>query len=325
MTGKNSKIKLAIDLMGGDNEPTERLRAVRRFAEQNPQVPIKLFVTSQFAVKRQKKLSNLGSTVEIITTEQAVAMDASPLQFFKQKQNSSMSLAIKSLADGVAEVALTAGNTAAVVAFSRSWLTPEEASDRPALATVIPGEPKSSLLLDVGATLDYCADDLLRLAQLGSVAATHYLDCEEMPRIALLNVGIEHLKGNDTIQQADRLLKKSDLNYIGFCEGNHLFSGYADVICCDGFVGNVTLKACEGLLQWVAQSNTQAGSSNRFCRFISGKSITKSPKLNTNQYNGALLLGLKACVVKAHGSSDEDSFYAAIKKALTYAQGRKQK
>lgn len=329
MTNENNTITLAIDLMGGDNNPITRLQAVHRFVERHQEVQIKLFVTSRFSIKQQQELSTLNPRIEVIVTEQAVAMDASPLQFFKQKQTSSMSLAIKSLADGEADIALTAGNTAAVVAFARSWLAPLEASDRPALATIIPGEPKPSLLLDVGATLDYRADDLLRLAQLGSMAATRYLDCGDKPSVALLNVGMEHLKGSDTIQQADRLLNKSDLNYLGFCEGNHLFNGHADVICCDGFVGNITLKACEGLLHWVsqqAQATDKPKSSGWFARLANKQTTTEpSPKLNANQYNGALLLGLNGCVVKAHGNSDGDSFYAAIKKALTYIKGWNQK
>ena len=244
-------------------------------------------------------------------------MDESPLLALRKKRLSSLSMAVKAVADDEADAILTAGNSGALVAFAKYWLKSLPPIERPALATVLPGWPKPTLLLDVGATLEYTAEDLYGLAEMGAQVAPHLLNCGNHPEVALLNVGTEHIKGHDTVQQADRLLQQSELNYLGFCEGTHLFKGYADVICCDGFVGNITLKACEGLMQQLQQKPQlkwwQKILPARFWQF-------NDVNFNPAQYNGALLLGLEGLVVKAHGNSDEADFYHALVRTAAYTQ-----
>ena len=281
---------------------------------------VQLFVEEGFYLSHSEALTGLSSRIHVIKSPQQVVMSDTPFQVLKHKRDSSLSLAVKSVADGVSDAILTAGNTGALVAFAKTWLKPCGEIERPALATILPGQPKPTLLLDVGATLEYRSDDLFDLAHLGAQAASRLLGCGDSPEVALLNVGTEHMKGNDTVQQADRLLQDSELNYIGFCEGTHLFEGFADVICCDGFVGNITLKACEGMMTMMSQSGENMGSSSLRKMFKSLMASISGLNYNPSQYNGALLLGLDACVVKSHGNCDSKGFYAAIERAVSYLE-----
>ena len=302
---------IAIDLMGGDDDPLSRLRALKKYLASHHAVSFKVFVMQSFVEANPSTFTDLPQQISIVTTEDVISMDESPLVALRKKRLSSMSLAIKSVADKESEGVLTAGNSGALVAFAKYWLKANVMLEKPALATVLPGFPKPTLLLDIGASLEYRADDLYALAELGAQVAPYLLACGERPEVALLNVGTEHIKGHDTVQQADRLLQNSELNYLGFCEGSHLFSGFADVVCCDGFVGNITLKACEGLLHQLHSNRHLNWWQKLFCQF-------NDVNFNPAQYNGALLLGLEGLVVKAHGNSDENGFYHAIVRTAEY-------
>lgn len=307
---------MAVDLMGGDDDPLGRLRAVKKFKASHPHFSINLFINQSFFDEHESHFIHLPAGLTVVISEQAISMAESPLIALRKKRLSSMSMAIKSVADNQADAILTAGNSGALVAFAKYWLKSNAVIERPALATVIPGNPKSTLLLDIGATLEYQADDLYALAELGAQMAPHFLPCGNQPEVALLNVGTEHIKGHDTVQQADRLLQDSDLNYLGFCEGTHLFNGFADVVCCDGFVGNITLKACEGLMQQIQGKQNMPWWKKMFCQF-------NDANFNPAQYNGAILLGLDGLVVKAHGNSDEIGFYHALVKTADYIKNTK--
>ncbi len=306
---------IAIDLMGGDLSPISRLDAIQKFKPQFPSHTLKVFVDNGFNESHKALLGCLSDGDEVIVSEQVISMDESPLVALRKKRLSSMSLSVKAVADHEADAILTAGNSGALVALAKYWLKSEVSIERPALATVLPGIPKPALLLDIGATLEYNAEDLFALAELGAEIAPKLLCCSDNPEVALLNVGTEHIKGHDTVQQADRLLQQSDLNYLGFCEGTHLFKGYADVVCCDGFVGNITLKACEGLMEQI-QNNKPKSWWQRWLQ----KKFWQIDDVNLNpaQYNGALLLGLDGLVVKAHGNSDQDGFYHALVQTANY-------
>ncbi len=313
MTQRNHVI--AIDLMGGDDNPLTRLRAIQKLIQTKPHLQIQLFVGKSFHQEQKTIFQNLPDNISVHLSDDVILMDESPLLALRQKRNSSLSLAIQAVAERKADAVLTAGNSGALVAFAKYWLKMDEVIERPALATVLPGTPKPTLLLDIGATLEYRAEDLFALAELGAKIAPDLLACGTNPEVALLNVGTEHIKGHDTVQQADRLLQTSDLNYLGFCEGSHLFSGYADVVCCDGFVGNITLKACEGLMKNLQNKQQLKWWQKWFCQFI-------DVNLNPAQYNGALLLGLDGLVVKAHGNSDEEGFYHALLRTAEYVNKR---
>ncbi len=316
----NSPVKtIAVDLMGGDPDPGERLKAVKQFVAKNRSIEVMLFVDEQHHQSNATTYSGLESQqIHVIIAPQQVAMDDAPYQALRSKKNSSMSLAVKAVADGAADAVLTAGNTGALVVFAKAWLPSLSDVDRPALATVLPGDPKPTLLLDVGATLDYRAEDLFNLARLGVLAADQMLACGAQPEVALLNVGTEHIKGSDTIRQADHMLQNADLNYIGYCEGNHIFEGYADVVICDGFVGNTMLKACEGLMSLIAQNKSPLGQRSARGGFKKLLASISGFNFSPSQYNGALLLGMDGCVVKSHGGSDCRGFLAALERTKQY-------
>lgn len=308
----NNKIPvIAIDLMGGDDDPLSRLRAIVAFVTTEKSFNINLFVNQSYFDEKSAYFDKLPQSIAVIQSEHSISMDESPLLALRKKRSSSLSMAIKSVADDEADAILTAGNSGALVVFAKYWLKPNAPIERPALATVMPGFPKPTLLLDIGATLEYQAEDLYALAEMGAEVAPKLLDCGDNPEVALLNVGTEHIKGHDTVQQADRLLQGSELNYLGFCEGTHLFKGYADVICCDGFVGNITLKACEGLAQQLQHKQPLKWWQKLLCKF-------NDVNFNPAQYNGALLLGLDGLVVKAHGNSDESDFHHALHRTAEY-------
>lgn len=310
---KNNPI-IAVDLMGGDQSPLLRLLAIEKFIEANPEYQLTVFVDNGFQENNKEKISHLRHALNFVLSDQVISMDESPLIALRKKQQSSMSLSIKAVADKKADACLTAGNSGALVAFSKFWLKSKSRLEKLALATVLPGIPKPTLLLDIGATLEYNAEELFALAEEGAAIAPMLLGCDN-PEVALLNVGTEHIKGHDTVQQADRLMQQSELNYLGFTEGSHLFKGYADVICCDGFVGNITLKACEGVVEQLSVKKVHG----KFRQWLHNK-LCKINDVNLNpaQYNGALLLGLDGIVVKAHGKSNEEDFYHALVQTATY-------
>lgn len=309
-----TKPVIAIDLMGGDQPTINRLLAVKKFINTYPGYQLTVFIDDHFRTDNQGLISQLQQTINFEISQQVISMDESPLKALRTKQQSSMSLSMKAVAEKQADACLTAGNSGALVALSRIWLKTNPGIERPALVTVLPGKPKPTLFLDIGATLEYNAEELYALAEEGAAIAPQLLGCVN-PEVALLNVGTEHIKGHDTVQQADRLLQQSDLNYLGFAEGGHLFKGYADVICCDGFVGNITLKACEGLLEQLTINQAKS----KFKQWLLNK-LYKINDVNFNpaQYNGALLLGLDGIVVKAHGNSNEEGFYHALIQSANY-------
>jgi len=302
---------IAVDLMGGDAPVEQRFDALLQFAKKNPTIDVLVFVAAPFAQQLKQRAHRLPDNWVTEVCASQIMMSESPLAALRNKQDSSLSLSVKALHQHRADALLTAGNTGALVAFSKHWLKLISPIERPALATVLPGKPKPTLLLDVGASLEYRAQDFLNLAELGVQMAPRLMAHVDNPEVALLNVGTEHIKGHDTIQQADRLLQQSSLNYAGFCEGSDLFNGRYDVICCDGFVGNITLKACEGLIKSLQANNPGIN----WRRWIPG---FKTVNLNPAQYNGALLLGLDGLVVKSHGHSDTVAFYHALQRTADY-------
>ena len=309
---------IAVDLMGGDAPVKARFEAVFKFAKKNPMIDVLVYVAAPFAQQLKEQTHRLPDNWVTEVCASQIMMSESPLAALRNKQDSSLSLSVKALQEQRADAILSAGNTGALVAFSKHWLKPISPIERPALATVLPGKPKPTLLLDVGASLEYRAEDFLNLAELGAQMAPRLITGLDNPEVALLNVGTEHIKGHDTIQQADRLLQQSAINYTGFCEGSDLFNGKYDVICCDGFVGNITLKACEGLIKNLQSNNPRLN----WRRWIPG---FKAVNLNPSQYNGALLLGLDGLVVKSHGHSDSEAYYHALQRTADYVSTFKPK
>lgn len=261
--------------------------------------------------------------LQIIDAEDVIEMGERPTQALRSKSRSSMRVALEMVRDGQAQACVSAGNTGALMALARHVLKTLPGVDRPAMVTAIPVSGGSSLLLDLGANVDCTAEQLYQFAVMGSVAAQSL--GIDRPRVALLNVGTESIKGNHQVKVAAQLLQQAvDLNYVGFVEGDGLFRGEADVVVCDGFVGNVLLKSTEGLAQLVSH-RVEALFRRSFLSRLAG--VVAMPLLrqlradmSPVQYNGASFLGLQGLVVKSHGSAGREGFCAAIRRATADVQ-----
>lgn len=246
----------------------------------------------------------------------------------RRKKDSSMRVAIQRVKDGEAQVAVSAGNTGALMAIARYLLKTLDGIDRPAIATQIPNDKGSATtVLDLGANVDCTADHLLQFAVMGS-ALVSVLQDSERPAVGLLNIGEEAIKGSEVIKKTGELLREAgargDLNFYGNVEGNDIFKGVVDIVVCDGFVGNVALKASEGVASMIV-----GGLKSEFKRNIFTKiaAIVAYPVLSAlmkrmdhRRYNGAALLGLRGLVFKSHGSADATAFEHALNRAYDAAR-----
>ncbi|RKF20478.1 phosphate acyltransferase PlsX [Alginatibacterium sediminis] len=319
-----SKLTIAVDAMGGDFGPSITVPASMQALSLHPSLNIKLFGDdSQIKTFLPKSFDN--SRLEIIHSPIQITNDDSPFEVLRQRDGSSMHLAINAVEVKQADACLSAGNTGALMAIARRKLKLISGIERPALISQIPnGKPSPTVLLDLGANTNCDAELLIQFAHMGSVFSKSVLGIDN-PRVALLNIGKESIKGNDVVRQcAQKLRLAPQLNYIGYIEGNRLFDGDADVVVCDGFVGNVALKTAEGLARYMRAQVVGVQSLNPVQRLLSSwirpKVEHNLKKLNPDQYNGASLLGLRAIVVKSHGHADQVSFLQALELCITQSQ-----
>jgi glycerol-3-phosphate acyltransferase PlsX len=254
--------------------------------------------------------------VQIRPTTQEVAMDESPSKALRSKKDSSMRVAIDLVKDGEADACVSAGNTGALMATARFVLKTLPNVDRPAIMTAVPSLHGHTHMLDLGANVDCTAEHLFQFAVMGS-ELVRAVEGIEAPRVALLNIGQEEIKGNEQVKQAHELLVHSSLNYIGYVEGDGIFLDDVDVVVADGFVGNVALKCSEGVAKFIRHS---LGSQFKRTWFTRLAGLAALPILSQfrrtidpRRYNGASLLGLRGIVVKSHGGADEIAFENAIR------------
>jgi len=315
----STSIRLAIDVMGGDFGPRCIIPAVARSLRQIPDLHVLLVGDAEQLDSLCKKHQLPNGRFRCIPATQTILADDSPASVLRGKPDASMRLAIEQVRDGHADGCLSAGNTGALMVLSRSILGTLEGIERPAIMAALPVAGKSCYLLDLGANVDCSALQLFQFALMGSEAARE-LSGMQSPRVGLLNIGSEVNKGSQRVREASELLRASDvLNYIGHVEGDGLFRGEADVVVCDGFVGNVVLKASEGLATYLQAELRQALAGNLLTRCLAP--LLRSalqPMVRRHDpgcYNGASLLGLKGVVVKSHGGADQKAFAAAIERA----------
>jgi glycerol-3-phosphate acyltransferase PlsX len=244
----------------------------------------------------------------------------------RRKKDSSMRLAIEQVKEGRAEAIISSGNTGALMAISRYLLKTLEGIDRPAIATAIPNElGTSTTVLDLGANADCLPINLLQFAQMADVML-RVVDGKSSPSIGLLNIGEEMIKGNEVVKEAGELLRNSQLNFFGNVEGNDIFRGTVDIVVCDGFVGNIVLKASEGLAKMMTgMIRTEFNRSwltklMALCAML--PLIRVKNRVDHRRYNGAVLLGLRGCVIKSHGSADRLAFNAALERAYEAGKNR---
>lgn len=315
-----NSITIAIDCMGGDVGLPVTVAAARQFAALHPDTRF-LLTGDELAIRAQ--LASLGCKeagwYEILPATEVVAMDDPVEVALRRKKNSSMRVAVEAVKSGRAQACVSAGNTGAWMAISRYVLKTLDGIDRPAIAASIPNQKGgATTVLDLGANVDCSAEHLLQFAIMGTALVTA-IYANNRPTVGLLNIGEEVIKGNEIVKRAAELLRGSGLNFYGNVEGDDIARGTVDVIVCDGFVGNVVLKSIEGLASMVS-TMMRAEFKRDILSMLAG--LVARPVLNrfrgkvdSRQYNGAALLGLRGIVIKSHGSADVYAFGNALARA----------
>lgn len=264
-----------------------------------------------------------GARLSIVPASETITMDEKPAAALRGKPDSSMRVALELLRDGKVQACVSAGNTGALMALSRHVLKTLPGIDRPAMVAAIPTQTGYCQLLDLGANVDCSAEHLFQFAVMGSVAAQALGVAR--PRVALLNIGTEDIKGNQQVKLAATLLQGArGLNYIGFVEGDGLYRGEADVVVCDGFVGNILLKSSEGLATMIATRIESLFRQSLVSRLVGALALPLMRRLQADlapaRHNGASFLGLQGIVVKSHGSAGVEGFQSAIARAVIELQ-----
>ena len=310
--------------MGGDHGPSVTIPAALSFLKQQPEAEL-ILVGVEETIRAELKKHHAGANPRLTVkhASEVVEMDDPIEVALRRKKDSSMRVAVELVKDGSAHVCVSAGNTGALMAVSRYVLKTMAGVDRPAICSILPNQKNGpTYMLDLGANVDCSPHHLHQFAIMGSVLFAAMEG--RQPTIGLLNVGTEEIKGNDVVKETALLLRadheRGALNFYGNVEGNDIFKGTADVVVCDGFVGNVTLKAIEGLSRFMKSVFKQSALS------MLGALIARGAlkKLNPERYNGAGLLGLKGLVFKSHGGANAYAFEWAIRRAFDAAKNNVQ-
>ena len=312
---------ISLDAMGGDHGVASVVPGALEAAARYPTLELILVGNEAVLAPLLAQVPTaLRSRLSIVHASQEIAMDEAPADALRRKKDSSMRVAIDLVKAGRAQACVSAGNTGALMATARFVLKTLPGIDRPALISAIPSVGGHTHMLDLGANADCSSEQLYQFAVMGSVLASAVYGINR-PTIGLLNIGSEEIKGNETIKQAAQLIQASgELNYIGFVEGNDIFSDRVDVVVADGFAGNVALKTAEGLAKMVARFLREEFQRNLFTKIAALISLpvmkSAGKRLDPRRYNGASLLGLNGIVIKSHGSADAMAFANAIRIAM---------
>ena len=310
------KVRIALDAMGGDVGASVVIPGAAISLKRHPDTEFLLYGDSKLIDEQLASYPALKKASRVIHTDVAISMHEKPSQALRRgRKNSSMWLAIDAVKKREADVAVSAGNTGALMAMARFNLRTMPGIDRPALAGMWPTARGHSVVLDLGATIGGDAHHLMTLAVMGSAMASVLFN-RERPTVGLLNIGEEEIKGHEEIREAAELLRATQLNYIGFVEGDGIGQGAADVIVSEGFSGNIALKAAEGTARQMADflRNAMASSWQSKIGYLFARSAFKAlrDKLDPNKSNGGVLLGLKGVVVKSHGGINAEGFAYAV-------------
>ena len=312
---------IAIDAMGGDEGAAMVVEGTAMARKRHPDVHFILHGNENILRPLIEKFPILSENVSVVHTEELVLAEDKPSQAVRRGRKSSMGMAIESVKNGDAMVAVSAGNTGALMAMSKVMLRTMPGIDRPALASILPTLRGESVMLDLGANVECGEENLIQFAVMGAAFSRTVLGLEK-PKVALLNVGVEELKGNDAVKNAGQALASAPLpmEYIGFVEGNGIAEGEADVIVTDGFTGNVALKTAEGTARFITALTRQAFKTSLLTRIgylFTRPGIRRLRRhLDPNNHNGAVFLGLNGLVVKSHGGANARGFFTAINVAV---------
>ncbi|ADU68796.1 phosphate acyltransferase PlsX [Pantoea sp. At-9b] len=319
-----TRLTLAIDAMGGDFGPCVTVPAALQALASHSHLVLLLVGNPDTIMPLLAKAdSSVAGRVQVIPAESVIASDARPSQAIRNSRGSSMRIALELVKEGKAQACVSAGNTGALMGLAKLLLKPLDGIERPALMTVLPHQQQGkTVVLDLGANVESDSEMLVQFAVMGAVVAEELLAINQ-PRVALLNIGQEETKGLETIRTAAAVLRESpQINYIGYLEGNDLLTGKTDVLVCDGFVGNVTLKTMEGVVRMFLSLLKSSGEGKKRAwwlkwlgRWIQKRLAKRFGHLNPDQYNGACLLGLRGTVIKSHGAANQRAFAVAIEQA----------
>lgn len=312
----DSLFRIAIDTMSGDNGLEAVVPAALMFLKEHDDTILTLVGDESLLNLELEKLKQSANEHLIIkNSTQVVTMDEAPAAALRGKKDSSMRVAINLVKSGEADAAVSAGNTGALMATGRFVLRMLPGIDRPAICTAIPAVNGHTYMLDLGANIDSSAEHLYQFAVMGS-ELVRAIDGTPEPKVGLLNIGQEDIKGNEQVKAAHEKLQNGEFNYIGFVEGDDIFHGDVDVIVCDGFVGNVALKTTEGIAKMLSQEIKKGYTKSIFTKFAALISypVLKAfgKRFDHRRYNGASFLGLKGIVIKSHGGADSIAFANAI-------------
>ncbi|HCT98598.1 MAG TPA: phosphate acyltransferase PlsX [Methylococcaceae bacterium] len=314
-------LTISIDAMGGDFGASVTVPAALDCLKENAALTLILVGDTQVLAPLVAQAQSLyGNRLQIQHASQRVDMDESPAKALKNKKDSSMRVAINLVHEGRADACVSAGNTGALMATARFVLKMLNGIDRPAIISTLPSTYGHTYMMDLGANVDCSAEHLFQFAVMGN-ELVKAIDNTDSPRIGLLNIGEEDMKGNEQVKAAAKLLENSSLNYIGYVEGNSINAGNVpvDLIVCDGFVGNVSLKSIEGAAKMIGTTLKDAFSANIFTKLaaLMAYPVLKrfKQRIDPRLHNGASFLGLRGLVIKSHGGADVLAFKTAIKLA----------
>ena len=318
-------ITLAVDAMGGDAGLAVTIPGALLFLRQQADVRL-LMVGDEVQVRQALEAANAPmDRIQIVHAAQVVEMDEQPQSALKNKKDSSMRIAVNQVKEGLAQAAVSAGNTGALMATARFVLKTIQGIERPAIAKFIPSQNgHMTLVLDLGANVDCTPEQLVQFAVIGSELVYALYPNAGAPRVGLLNVGTEDIKGTDTVKQVFKLLSGSKLNFVGNVEGGSIFSGDVDVVVADGFVGNIVLKTIEGAVRFMGSAIKQEFQTNLLTKLgaLAAMPALKGfkNKLDPRKFNGAIFLGLRGVVIKSHGGTDAVGFSYALEEAFHEAK-----
>jgi phosphate acyltransferase len=321
------ELTVSVDAMGGDAGPGVVLAALARSIVRHPTVRFLLHGDEALLKPLLARRAKLKARAEVRHSAERVRMDEKPGQALRRGRNTSMWRALESVASKEAEVAISAGNTGALMAMSMFQLGVIEGIDRPAIAALWPTKRGQTVVLDVGANIGTDAQQLVDFAVMGEAFARAILGLER-PKVGILNVGAEDVKGNEAVRGAAQILRSADLpmEFLGFVEGDDISEGTADVVVTDGFTGNIALKTAEGiasLIMFYLRAALRRGFLSRLGAFIAaGAFKTLRRKLDPRAQNGGIFLGLNGVVVKSHGSADALGFASALDMAVDMARAQ---
>lgn len=310
----SKRLTIALDAMGGDHGPAVVTAAALQFLRQSSQTAL-ILVGKENAVTPHLGSVDFGDRLTVHHASQTVGMDELPSSALRIKKNSSMRVALNLVKKGTADACVSAGNTGALMATARFVLKMLPLVDRPAIITAVPSLQGQTHMLDLGANVDCTAEHLFEFAVMGSELVTAVSGIKA-PKVGLLNIGEEDIKGNGQVKQAHERLMGSTLNYIGYVEGDDIYLGGVDLVVSDGFVGNIALKASEGvakLVRHVLESSFKRNLLTQFSGLVARPVLNRFGRtFDPRSYNGASLLGLKGIVIKSHGGADLLAFENAI-------------